>query len=214
MKICRNFFDDFVFQLLGRKTVGFSGNYLMDETELMLRVKEGDEDAFREIVEKYQQQIINLCFRYVGNQQDAEEVAQDVFIHLYRAASKYEPRAKLSTYLYRIAVNLSLNRIRDDKWKRFISWEFIGKGDKKSASSPMVDGPDSLVERKEQYRIIDEAINSLPTNQKTAVILKRFQGLSYEEIAEVMNCSVSAVESRLHRARQTLKKKLKHLLPQ
>ncbi len=184
----------------------------MDEIELMFRVKEGDEDAFREIVERYQRQIIGLCFRYVGNQQDAEEIAQDVFIHLYRAASTYQPRAKLSTYLYRIAVNLSLNRIRDDKWKRFISWEFTNQDKKKRVASPMIDGPDSLMEQKEQYKIIREAIDSLPVNQKTAVILKRFQGLSYEEIAEVMNCSVSAVESRLHRAKQNLKKKLKHLV--
>jgi len=185
----------------------------MDETELMLRVKKGDEGAFREIVGKYQRQIHNLCFRYIGNQQDAEEVAQDVFIRLYKAASTYEPRAKLSTYLYRIAVNLSLNKIRDEKWKWFVSLEFLSKGEKKRMSSSVVDGPDSLIEQKERQRVIEEAINSLPANQKTAVILKRFQGFSYEEIAEVMNCSVSAVESRLHRAKQNLKKKLKHFAP-
>ncbi|HEX9933735.1 MAG TPA: sigma-70 family RNA polymerase sigma factor, partial [bacterium] len=81
----------------------------MDDNQLMLRVQQGDEDAFRRIVEAHQKPILNLCFRFVGNQQDAEEVTQDVFIHLYRSAATYRPSARLSTYLYRIAVNLSLN---------------------------------------------------------------------------------------------------------
>ena len=182
----------------------------MNDTELMLRVKQGDEDAFRQIVETYGKPILDLCYRYVGNQEDAEEVAQDVFIRLYKAAHRYEPRAKLSTFLYRIAVNLSLNRIRDRKAKRWIPWDIHRKED--INNSIHIETPDQLLEQKENQKIIRRAIDSLPANQKTAVILKRFHDLSYEEIAQVMECSVSAVESRLHRAKLTLKKELRRLI--
>ncbi len=182
----------------------------MDDTRLMLRVKNGDEGAFREIIDLYQKPILNLCFRYVGNQQDAEEVAQDVFIHLYRSATTYQPTAKLSTYLYRIAVNLSLNRIRDRKRRRFFSLEALKSGKHNEPASPD-ESPDLHLERKEMQEKVKEILNSLPENQKTAVLLKRFEGLSYEEIAEVMQCSVSSVESLLHRAKVNLQKKMKIL---
>jgi RNA polymerase sigma-70 factor (ECF subfamily) len=185
----------------------------MNDTELMLRVKQGDEDAFRQIVELYHKPIHGLCFRYLKNQEDAEEIAQDVFIRLYERADKYEARAKLTTYLYRIAVNLSLNRIRDRKLKRFVSLDFF-RGitlDNNPVSADTSD-PDSLLEQKEKQRTIRQAIDTLPPNQRTAVILKRFQELSYEEIAQVMQCSLSAVESLLHRAKQNLQKKLAHLI--
>ena len=184
----------------------------LDDTELMLCVKEGDKDAFRRIVEKYHPSILNLCFRYVENQEDAEEVAQDVFINLYKATASYEPKAKLSTYLYRIGVNLSLNRIRDRDRKRFISFEFLRKDEAKASLSSEHRSPDCLLENKEKQQTIRRIVDSLPPNQKTAVILKRFHGLSYREIADVMQCSVSAVEARLHRAKQNLKKKLRPML--
>lgn len=183
----------------------------MEDTQLMLRVKDGDEDAFREIVLLYRESILNLCYRYVGNKDDAEEVAQDVFIRLYRAASTYEPKAKLSTYLYRIAVNLSLNRIRDRKWKRWVSWE-TQHNETEGLGMADIPGPHELLERKEKQQTIQSAIDTLPANQRTAVILKRYKGFSYEEIAEVMECTVSAVEARLHRAKQNLKKRLQDLI--
>ncbi|MFH1940675.1 MAG: sigma-70 family RNA polymerase sigma factor [bacterium] len=180
-----------------------------DDIELMLRVKGGDEEAFRLIVERYHRSIFNLCYRYVESQEDAEEVAQDVFIKVYKTAPLYEPRAKLSTYFYRIAVNLSLNKIRDRKRKRFLSLDQLqNSGEKDRITSDGFD-PDILAEQQERQRLIRQAIDSLPQNQRTAVILRRFEELSYEEIAEVMKCSVSAVEARLHRAKQSLKKKLK-----
>ncbi|MBN2029214.1 sigma-70 family RNA polymerase sigma factor [bacterium] len=185
----------------------------MNDTELMMRVKEGDEEAFRQIVEKYQKQIMNLCFQYTGNQQDAEELAQDVFIRIYRAAASYEPRAKLSTYLYRIAVNLSLNRIRNRRSKRLVPFDFLRKGNNYNPISQESHNPDHAMEQKEKQQIIWDAIHALPANQQTALILKRFQGFSYKEIAKVMHCSVSSVESLLHRAKKNLQKKLGHLKP-
>lgn len=183
----------------------------MNDTELMMRVKEGDEEAFRQIVEKYQKSIMNLCFQYTGNQQDAEELAQDVFIRVYRAAPSYEPRAQLSTYLYRIAVNLSLNRLRARRNKRLVPFDFLRKGDHYNPISQENKNPDTLMEQKEKQQMIWDAIHALPGNQQTALILKRFQGLSYEEIAKVMHCTVSSVESRLHRAKKNLQKKLGYL---
>ena len=184
----------------------------MDDHELMAMVKDGDEKAFRRIVERHNEQILNLCCQYLGNQEDAEEVAQDVFIRMYNAAGSYRPDAKLSTYLYRIAVNLSLNRIRDRKRKRFVSLDIFQQSRENSNTSEQLSNPEQLIEEKEKGQIVRKAIDSLPPNQKTAVILKRYQELSYEEIARVMNCSVSAVEARLHRAKLNLQRKLKPLM--
>lgn len=183
----------------------------MQDSELMARVKAGDQTAFRDIVHRYQDVVIRVCFRYVSNQTDAEELAQEVFIRLYQSAPSYEVKGKLTTYLYRIAVNLSLNFIRDQKRRRLFSLETWK--DKIGFPHPADDAvrPDVQLEREETERLIREAIDSLPGNQRTAVILKRYEELSYEEIAQVMGCSVSSVETRLFRARQTLRKKLKRL---
>lgn len=184
----------------------------MNDTDLMLRLKNRDEKAFRTIVEKHQDYIFRLAFRYLANQQDAEEITQDVFIRLYQSRDSYKPRAKLSTYLYRIAINLSLNRIRDRKRKGLISLETLKhKQDEKVILTNELN-PEKMIDQKEKQVIIQSAIESLPKNQQTALILKRFEGLSYHEIADVMGTSVSAVEALLHRAKQNLQKALKPLL--
>jgi RNA polymerase sigma-70 factor (ECF subfamily) len=184
----------------------------MQDAQLMLRVREGDEEAFREIVEGYKKPIFDLCFRYIGNQADAEEVALDVFLHLYKARETYKPEAKLSTFLYRIAVNLSLNRIRDRKRKRLLSLEFLRRNRPIDPESPEADRPDAVLEGREREAMIRKAIDLLPEKQKAALLLRRYEELSYEEIAAVMKTSVSAVEALLFRARETLKKKLRPLL--
>jgi len=182
------------------------------DIQLMEQVKAGRESAFKELVKRHHQSIYNLCYRYVGKHEDAEEVAQDVFIRLYRSADTYQPTAKLSTFLYRIAVNLSLNRVRDRKRKRWMSLEILREEKGVEFEGSSRDHPDVSLELKEKQIQVRKAIDSLPENQRTAVLLHRFQGLSYEEIAEVMDCSVSAVEARLHRAKLGLKKKLKKVI--
>jgi len=177
-------------------------------TELMLRVKQGDESAFREIVEQFQDDVIGLCYRYLGNQVDAEEVAQEVFIRLYQSRDSYEPKGKLSTFLYRITVNQSLNTIRNKKRRK---WFLLDQAQSNpSLSDP--DDPESALESREQEAAIRKVVDTLPKNQRTTLILRRYQELTYEEIAEVMGYSVSAVEARLYRARQTLRIKLKPFL--
>ncbi len=180
----------------------------MEDTELMMQFKAGDKAAFRKIVEMHYQNIYGLCYRYLNNREDAEEVAQDVFIKLYQSASSYKPSARLTTYLYKIAVTRSLNRIRDRKRRRSVSIENAGRYDESLLMAENFN-PHEILEREEKHLAVRKAIDSLPEHQRTAVILKRYQELSYEEIAEVMKCSVSAVEARLHRARASLEKKLK-----
>ena len=184
----------------------------MKDAQLMLLVREGDESAFREIFNRYQKQILDLCHRFVGNQADAEEVAMDVFIHLYRSRDSYKPEAKLSTYLYRIAVNLSLNRIRDRKRRRLVSFEFLKSKKPFDPSGPESERPDSQFETHERENLVRKAIDGLPAKQKSALLLRRYNELTYEEIANVMGTSVSAVEALLFRARETLKKSLKPLI--
>ena len=179
----------------------------------MLRVQKGDEGAFREIVERYQKQILDLCFRYVCNQADAEEVAMDVFVQLYKSRKTYRPEAKLSTYLYRIAVNLSLNRIRDRRRRRLVSFEALKKDRPFDPESPDSERPDAIYETGEREAAIRKALDALPDKQKTALLLRRYEELSYGEIAAAMGTSVSAVEALLFRARETLRKTLKPLNP-
>jgi RNA polymerase sigma-70 factor (ECF subfamily) len=181
--------------------------------ELMRLTADGDTAAFKQLVEKYQRAVINLAYRFLGNREEAEDIAQEVFIRVYQAARKYKPQAGFSTYLFRIATNMCLNELRHHKVGREIPFESSSEDLERSvpmeAPAPVGTQPDVQLEQGERNRLIQESLEALPSNQRMAVILKRFGGLSYLEIAEVLNTSVSAVESLLFRAKQTLKNKLK-----
>jgi RNA polymerase sigma-70 factor (ECF subfamily) len=184
----------------------------MTDTELMMRVKAGDQSAFKAIVERYQRRVINVGYRFLGNREDAEDVAQETFLRLYLSARSYKPRAELFTYLYSIATHLALNQLRKKKRLRLFSLDQSGRNgeveiDREVPADP-ADQPDQSLERAEREAVVRRALDTLPAAQKTAVILSRYEGLSYKQIAEVMDISVSAVESKLHRAKQTLRKKL------
>lgn len=181
-----------------------------EDTKLMLDVKNGDQEAFRELVEKHKLSVLNLCLRFTGNKDEADDLAQDVFMRVYQAAPRYEAKASFTTWLYRITLNLCLNFQRRKKLLTFFSLDQNSNNQyNKSTEIPITsDQPDTNFEKQEKQRIIQEAINSLPENQKTVVILYRYQQLSYQEIASVLETSVSAVESRLFRARHNLKKRL------
>jgi RNA polymerase sigma-70 factor, ECF subfamily len=176
-----------------------------DDAVLIERIKKGDNGAIKTLVETYQKPIYALCYRFVGNREDAEELSQDVFIRALRHLNEFEPRAKLFTYLYRIAVNLSLNRIRDRKRMAWVS--FLGPGENKMDPVSSDPGPEEALIRRESHDEIMNAMNKLPDNQRTSLNL-RLEGLSYAEIAEVTGTTVSAVETRIFRARQSLEKKL------
>jgi len=184
----------------------------MTDTDLMLRVKAGDKSAFRLIVEKYQRRVINAAYRLLGNRDDAEEVAQETFLKVYMSAKSYRPQAELFTYLYTIATRVALNRLRKERRFRRLSLDGSKEDEGEHAGSEPAsdpsDRPDLSLERSEREALVRRAMDALPVAQKAVLMLSRYEGLSYKQIAEVMDISVSSVESKLHRAKQTLRKKL------
>ncbi|TAL01483.1 MAG: sigma-70 family RNA polymerase sigma factor [Verrucomicrobia bacterium] len=182
----------------------------------MLRVKRGDVAAFTGLVDKYKQPIINLAWRTLGDPTEAEDLAQNVFVQAYKSAQRYEATAKFSTWLFTIARNLCLNEIRRRSRHPAESLDQTHEDSespvhqvetKDLASSP----PDQLL-RGELEAKVEAAIQELPENQRTALLLCREEELSYEEIAKVLGCSLSATKSLIHRGRETLKQKLKPYL--
>jgi len=180
----------------------------------MLRVKDGDEDAFRQLVERHQRAVINVIYRGIGDAWEAEDLAQRVFVQVYRSAARYKPAAKFTTWLFTIVHNAILNEHRRRARHAAESLEALAEPeDAEQAGRQIADAsaadPAQEVARRELQEKIQEAIGRLSGPQRTAVILCRHEGVSYEEIAQVLHCSVSAVKSLLHRARQTLKDELK-----
>lgn len=173
------------------------------DIELMLRFQKGDERAFEELVHRHTRGVLNLVYRYLGDASGAEDAAQDVFVKVYRARKKYQPKAKFTTWLYRIAVNHCLNEIRSRK-SQPVSAAPIDDLLEEPAGAPV----DAQLRRQELRRDVKEAVDALPENQRMAVILARYQEMSYEEIAEAMDLSLEAVKSVIHRAKETLKQRL------
>ncbi|MEE4286916.1 MAG: RNA polymerase sigma factor [Mariniphaga sp.] len=184
----------------------------MNEAEIINKLKQGNELAFKELVENYRQMVVNTCFGLLHNTDDAEDVAQDVFIEVFRSVVNFRADSKISTWLYRIAVNRSLNFIRDNrKRKWFQSFSEVVESKKEmlnELSHQSADDPVSELENNQRALILHEAIDSLPENQRVAFALNKYEDLAYKEISEVMNLSVSSVESLIHRAKKNLQKKL------
>jgi RNA polymerase sigma-70 factor (ECF subfamily) len=186
------------------------------DAALMLRVKQGDTAAFTELVEKYKQPVMNLVYRTLRDATEAEDLAQNVFVQVYKSAYRYKSSAKFSTWLFTIARNLCLNEIRRRSRHPAESLDatFPDQDDQplhqvedKKTFSP----PESLLQGELQNKI-EQALADLPENQRTAILLCRQDELSYEEIAEILGCSLSATKSLIHRGRETLKEKLKPYL--
>jgi len=184
------------------------------DVALMQLVKEGDENAFRELVERHQRVVINVIHRSIGDAWEAEDLAQRVFVQVYRSAGRYKPTAKFTTWLFTIVHNTVLNEHRRRARHAADSLEAMTEPrDPEGVGIQVADVRTSdpateAVERELHARIL-AAIERLPEQQRTAVILCRYEGLPYEEIAKVLKCSVSAVKSLLHRARLTLKDDLR-----
>ena len=184
--------------------------------QLMLRFKGGDEAAFIELVNAYKQRVFAFAFRFLGNAEDAEDAAQEVFVKIYNAKDKYAPQAKFSTWVFTITRNTCLNLLDKRKKKGlFVSLEERTVPDEDGPGLQVADTKDlppaELLINKELAAAVKAALNALPENQRTAVLLCRYDDLSYEAIAEVMDCSVKAVKSLLHRAKVNLKEKLAEL---
>lgn len=184
--------------------------FSVSEDEIIQGLKRGDERIFRELVDRFQKSILVLCMGILLNREDAEDIAQDVFAEVFLSVGKFRGDARLSTWIYRIAVNKSLNHVRKVKRRKWIgSLEKLPAGSESTGTLDTDLGlPGNDLEKKQLSRKLHAAIDSLPENQRTAFVLSKMEELSYKEIADVMEVTLPAVESLLHRAKTNLQKKL------
>jgi RNA polymerase sigma factor (sigma-70 family) len=182
----------------------------MTEQELLNQLQNGNESAFKTLVETHQKRVFNTVLAIVQSFEEAEDISQDVFIEVYQSIHKFRGESKISTWLYRIATTKSLEIIRKKKTqKRFAFFTNLFNDDNEVIHSPVeFEHPGILLENKERSKQLFKAINQLPDNQKVAYTLCNIEGLSYQEITEVMEVSLSSVESLLFRAKANLKKSL------
>ncbi|MDY0253112.1 MAG: sigma-70 family RNA polymerase sigma factor [Tenuifilaceae bacterium] len=185
----------------------------MTDKELIEEIlQHSSQKAFAMLVERYQELVVKTCKGFTNSYADAEDIAQDVFIEVFESLEGFRSEAKLSTWIYRIAVNKSLNFVRKQKRERlFRSIEGFFTAQNNDEEPMQIEDmgrnkPDSNIERSENKRMLKESINKLPENQRIAFILSKYQDLSYKEIAEVMEVSLPSVESLLFRAKTNLQK--------
>lgn len=185
----------------------------MDEQEqaLLHRLKANEPGAFKVLVELHQDRVLNICYRFIFNREDAEDIAQEVFIEVHRSIAHFREESKLFTWIYRIAVTKSIDFIRKAKRKkRMVQLKsLVGmEGEVNHIPAPLDSDPAKGLEQEERMRILREAIDTLPENQRTAFTLSKCKGFGNKEIAGIMGTSLSSVESLMHRAKNNLKKKL------
>jgi RNA polymerase sigma-70 factor (ECF subfamily) len=186
------------------------------DAAIMLRVAAGDEDSFNYLVGKYSRAMIHFLFRMVRNQAVAEELAQDVFLRVYRSRESYRAEAKFTTWLYRIATNLAVNHARDTKHERSAHAVYLDQPDEESGTTPDLADDEPSAEQhlmqKERMAAIRSHVMALPERQRMAVLMHKYQGMDYREIGDVLKLSESATKSLLFRAYQTLREKLKEFV--
>ena len=181
---------------------------------LMERIGEGDHQAFRQLVERHQNAVIGTVAKMLGNASEAEDIAQQVFLRIWKNAKRYRPDAKFTTYLFTITRNLVFNETRRKSRKKEVSSDEREENSNHLIQASPDRQPDAEVLQAELQSAVDAAIASLPESQRMAVVLRRYEQLSYEEIATVLNLSVSAVKSLLFRARTALRESLAGYLDQ
>ena len=183
------------------------------DAAIMLRVAAGDEAGFNYLVEKYHRGMIHFLFRMVRNQAVAEELAQEVFLRVYRSRESYRAEAKFTTWLYRIATNLAVNHARDTRHERSAQALYLDAPDEETGTTPDVADDEPSVEqrllREERMAAIRTHVMALPERQRMAVLMHKYQGMDYRQIGEVLKLSESATKSLLFRAYQTLRERLK-----
>lgn len=194
---------------------GANGGELTD-AEVMLRVKAGDDSAFDFLVQKYRRPIINFMYRMAHNTAAAEDLAQEVFLRVYRSRSSYEASAKFTTWLYRIATNLGMNYSRDTRHERPEKIMNLDEPDEETGQSPdLADKTPSVEEeimQRERLNAIRQKVEALPERQKMAVLMHKYQQMDYRQIADVLKLSESATKSLLFRAYETLRTQLKEFV--
>ena len=182
--------------------------------DLMGRVKLGNKHAFEVLIHRHQRSVLNFIFRFMGNRTDAEDLTQEVFLRIWQAAGTYKPEAKFTTWLYRIATNLCINKQRAIRIRRLFAKSdsqeqrrgfkdafVIGEG------AELLTPEDHLIDSEQSVQLLN-ALSELPTSQRLAIVLKIYDDMSYQEISKIMDRSISAVDSLLIRAKKNLRKKL------
>ncbi len=183
----------------------------MHELELVNLVISGDEGAFRTVFEQSQRMVINTCYRFVNNKEAAEDLTQDVFVEVFRSIKNFKGGSKLSTWIYRIAITKSIDYLRTQKRKkRFAFLKSLPDNDEPEEQIVNNDSinPEKEMENKDRIRILNWALDALPENQRVAFTLSKYNEMSYKEIAEILDTTISSVESLIHRAKKNLEKKL------
>lgn len=186
---------------------------LEHDAQLMLRVREGDQASFGLLLEKYRAPVVHFLYRMVQNQPVAEELAQEVFLRVYRSRTSYEPAARFTTWLFRIATHLALNWLRDGKHERLqerLDEEGEGQTVRRDVPDRQPSAEQILLKRVRRDEI-RAAIAALPAKQRAAVLMHKYQEMDYAQIAGALGCSESAVKSLLFRAYETLRARLRHL---
>ncbi|HXI85631.1 MAG TPA: sigma-70 family RNA polymerase sigma factor [Verrucomicrobiae bacterium] len=175
------------------------------DSEIIRLIQSGDDSAFDELMGRYKRPVVNFIFRMLGNADDADDVAQEVFVRVYQKLDTYRPATKFSTWLFALARNAAIDRLR---WRARHPTESI------DPESPLAAPTDTAKEvgAREIGALIAAAVAELPEDQRTVLVLSEYQGMSHAEIAAVMRCSEKSVESRLYRAKQTLRTGLRPLL--
>jgi RNA polymerase sigma-70 factor, ECF subfamily len=193
-----------------------SGSDGLTDADMMLRVKAGDDSAFDFLVQKYRRAMVNFMYRMAHNAAVAEDLAQEVFLRVYRSRSSYEPSAKFTTWLYRIATNLAVNHARDTRHERPENMVSLDEPDEETgASMDVADSAMSVEEklmRRERLSAIRKTVQQLPDRQRMAVVMHKYQQMDYKQIAEVLKLSESATKSLLFRAYETLREQLKSFI--
>jgi RNA polymerase sigma-70 factor (ECF subfamily) len=188
----------------------------LSDAEVMLLAGTGDDSAFEYLMDKFRRPIVSFMYRMTHNQAVAEELAQEVFLRVYRSRSSYQAEAKFSTWLYRIATNLGVNYARDTRSERTAPSVNLDEPDPETGTTPDVADATPTVEaeilRQERLAAIRKHVMALPERQRSAVLMHKYQGLDYKEIGNVLKLSESATKSLLFRAYETLRERLKEFV--
>jgi RNA polymerase sigma-70 factor (ECF subfamily) len=188
----------------------------MEDSAIMLELRAGNMSGFDFLIQKYRKPIVNFMYRMVRNQAVAEELAQEVFLRVYRSRETYRAEARFSTWLYRIATNLGVNHARDTRHERMASTIYLDETDSETGTTPDVADSTPSAEagllRRERLNAIRQHVLALPERQRMAVLMHKYEGMDYKQIGDVLKLSESATKSLLFRAYQTLREKLKEFV--
>lgn len=200
------------FILVASSYIGKNGYMCMEnDSELIKRFQQGDVKAFEALVHRYQQQVANIVHSVLGRTSDVEDLTQEVFMKVYRSLKHLTLHANFSAWIYRVTVNLCIDQIRTKKLRRFFSLDTVPEGELTTMHHCPEEGH-TILERKELGEVIDNAISQLRPEYRIVIVLRDIQGIAQEEISEILKLPIGTVKSRIFRAREELRKRLKPYL--